>query len=194
MKLRISPALFLLGVVSPCLASQVTINTTKVPNGNVETAYSAVISASGGCTPYKWAILDGKLPAGVTRKMTDQTQELELTGTPTEAAAYSFTVAVTGCSGHVSKVSYKIVIQAAASHVVDLEWTASTSSDIAGYNVYRSTTTKNWSKLNAGLVAATDYDDSTVANGTTYYYSATTVSTSGEESAKSPPVEVSVPE
>jgi Putative Ig domain len=193
MKLRLLP-LLCVGFVSQCLATQVSITTKKMPNGTVETSYSAAISASGGCTPYKWAIVEGKIPTGLTHKLTDQTMEFELTGTPTKAASYSFTVSVTGCSGHVTRASYEIVIQAGAKHVVDLKWTASTSNDVAGYNVYRTTNSKTWKKLNAGVIAATDYDDSTVANGTKYYYAATTVSISGEESSKSPPIEVTVPE
>jgi hypothetical protein len=193
MKLRFLP-LLLIAFVSQGLASEVVIKTTSVPNGTVESPYSAVIAASGGCTPYKWAIESGSLPAGVTHKLADQTMDFELQGTPTKAATYSFTLTVTGCAGHMVRTSYKIVIQAAENHVVDLQWTASTSGDVAGYNVYRAPDAKSWKKLNAGLVAATDYDDSTVANGSTYYYSATTVSTSGKESTKSAPVEVKVPE
>jgi hypothetical protein len=175
------------------MASGLTITTTKVPNGTVETAYSAVITATGGCTPYKWAVVSGSLPAGLTHKMTDQTKDFELEGTPTTATSYSFTVSVTGCGGHTVEASYKIVVQGGANQVVDLKWNASTSSDVAGYNVYRGPDGKKWTKLNAGLVAATDYDDSTVSDGSTYYYSATTVNTSGEESAKSSPVEITVP-
>jgi Putative Ig domain len=193
MKSRLLPIL-LMALASQCHASGLTITTSSVPNGTVETAYSAVITASGGCTPYKWSIAAGKLPAGLTHKMTDQTKDFELVGTPTTAASYSFTVSVTGCGGHVVTASYKIVVQGGANHVVDLKWDASSSSDIAGYNVYRGPNGKSWTKLNSGLVAATDYDDSTVSNGSTYYYSATTVNTSGEESSKSSAVEVKVPE
>jgi Putative Ig domain len=190
---RLLPFLFV-ALVSQCLAAQLGIKTTQVPNGSVETAYSAVISASGGCTPYKWAIVAGSLPKGLTHKTTDQTLALELTGTPTTAESYSFTVSVTGCGGGSARARYKIVIQGGANHVVDLQWTASKSNDVAGYNVYRAPDGKSWKKLNASLVAATDYDDSSVANGSTYYYSATTVNTSGEESNKSASIEVKVPE
>src|SRR6266566_9213166 len=107
--------------VSPCMVASVAINTSSVPNGTVKTAYSAVIKASGGCTPYKWAIASGALPAGITAKVSSTTTSLNLAGTPTTAATYSFTVKVTGCG--VSKVSYKVVIQASANHVVDLSWT-----------------------------------------------------------------------
>jgi fibronectin type 3 domain-containing protein len=39
----------------------------------------------------------------------------------------------------------------------------------------------------------TSYTDITVAPGTTYYYAATAVSSSGQESAFSAPVEIAVP-
>jgi hypothetical protein len=179
--------------VSQCFASHVDITTDSLPNGTVKTEYSATITASGGCLPYKWALVSGSLPAGVTKKPSTTTTSLEFTGTPTTAASYSFTISVTGCGGYVSTVSYKVVIQSTANHVVDLSWKASTSKDIAGYNIYRSTNDATWERLNASLVASTVYSDSTVANDTVYYYAATTVNTSGEESAKTAAIKVSVP-
>ena len=38
---------------TPVWASVVAITTSKVPNGTVNAYYSAVITARGGCTPYK---------------------------------------------------------------------------------------------------------------------------------------------
>ena len=102
----------LLALVCPCVASTITISTTSVPNGTVKTAYSAVINASKGCTPYKWTIASGSLPAGVTAKPSSTTTSLTLSGTPTTAATYSFAVKATGCGGSVSQVAYKVVIQA----------------------------------------------------------------------------------
>jgi Abnormal spindle-like microcephaly-assoc'd, ASPM-SPD-2-Hydin len=106
-------SLLLVILVSRCGAS-VAITTTTLPNGTVNTAYSAVINASRGCTPYKWAVASGALPAGVTSNVSSATTSLNLTGTPTTAATYSFAVKVTGCGGHVSQVSYKVIIQTAA--------------------------------------------------------------------------------
>jgi hypothetical protein len=125
-------------VVIQAPPSGVAITTSSVPNGMVKTTYSAVIKASGGCTPYKWTIASGALPAGVTATVPSTTTSLSLAGTPTTAATYPFAVKVTGCGGGVSQVSYKVVIQATANHVVDLSWNASTSSNVVGYNVYRS--------------------------------------------------------
>ena len=108
-------SLLLVVFVSRCVEASVAITTSSVPNGRVKTAYSAVINASGGCTPYKWTIASGALPAGVTAKVPSTTTSLNLTGTPTTATTYSFAVKVTGCGGGVSQVSYKVVIQATAS-------------------------------------------------------------------------------
>jgi hypothetical protein len=173
--------------------STVAISTTSLPNGTIETAYSAAIQASGGCTPYKWEIASGALPAGVTAKVSSTTTSLKLSGRPSAAAADSFVVKVTGCGGHVSQVSYKIVIQASANHVVDLSWNASTSGHIAGYNVYRCPDGVTWKKINASLIGLTVYIDSTVAKSTTYYYSATAVDIHGNESSGSAVVKVVIP-
>jgi hypothetical protein len=184
---------FLFLAVSHCAASAVEITTTSVPNGTVDVAYSAVVTASGGCTPYKWSISSGELPNGITAKASANSVDLDLDGTPTKPGTYSFTASVTGCGGHVAKELYTLKVQASAEHVVSLKWNASTSKDIAGYNIYRGPDGVKWTKINEGLIAATDYDDSSVSNGSTYYYSATTVNTQGEESTKTPSVKVDVP-
>lgn len=188
-KLSLLLALF----ASPCVASSVTITTPSVPNGTVKTPYSAIIRASGGCTPYAWAVIDGKLPPGVSRKLSTGTTSLGLRGTPTVAAVYSFTVSVTGCGKHVAKASYKIVIQAGSNHVVDLSWKPSTTNDVVGYNIYRGPDGTTWKKINLSTIAATLYSDSTVANDTTYYYASTAVDIYGRESRKTPVVKVLIP-
>jgi hypothetical protein len=180
-------------VIQAATSGTIAITTTSLPNGTVGTAYSAVVKASGGCTPYKWAIASGALPAGVTAKASSTTTSLDLAGTPTTAATYSFAVKVNGCGVGVSQVSYKVVIQATANHVVDLSWKASTSGDIAGYDVYRSPDGATWKKINASLIASTLYTDSTVANSTTYYYAAAAVDIYGHESSKTAAVKAVIP-
>lgn len=174
-------------------ATNVAITTTSLPNGIEKTGYSAVIHASDGCTPYKWAIESGALPVGVTAKVSSTTTSLNLAGKPTTAAAYSFVVKVTGCGGHASQASYKVVVQATANHVVDLRWKASTSEGLGGYDVYRSPDGSAWTKMNASLIASTLYSDSYVANSTTYYYAVTAVNIDGNQSRKSAAIKVVVP-
>lgn len=178
---------------SLCLASVASITTIKLPNGTVATPFSALVDASGGCTPYKWAVASGKLPTGITKTASSNTKSLDLHGTPTAPGTYSFTISLTGCGGHVSEKAYKMTIQASANHVVDLTWKPSTSSNITGYNVYRSPSGSTWNKINAGLVGSTLYDDATVANGSSYYYAVTAVNLEGKESGKSVIVKAVVP-
>lgn len=100
---------------------------------------------------------------------------------------------VTACGGGTSQEAYKVVIQATANHVVDLSWKGSTTSDVTGYNVYRSPDGSTWKKINVSLVASDLYSDSTVANGSTYYYAATAVDINGHESSKTGSIKVVVP-
>lgn len=180
-----------LGAFSTHLVASVTIITPTLPNGTFETSYLATISVRNGCTPYVWTVI-GALPAGVISTATKTS--LRLTGTPTKAASYFFSVLVKGCGGSTSQVSYHVVIQAAAFHVVNLTWVASTSPDVAGYNMYRAPDGVTWRKINSGgLIASTLYSDSSGANNTTYYYAASSVNTSGRESTKSAAVPVVIP-
>ena len=121
------------------------------------------------------------------------TPSLNLTGAPANAATYSFTVKVTACGGGTSQIPYKVFIQATADHVVELSWKASASSDVAGYNLYRSPGGATWKKINASLIASTLYSDSTVANGSTYYYAAPAIDIYGRESSKTAAIKVGVP-
>ena len=171
----------------------VSIQTKAVPNGIAQDSYLGVISAAGGCTPYKWQMSSGALPTGLAMKMSSDTRSITLSGAPAKAGSYSFTMSVTGCGGGVAKASYKIVVQSKPDHVVDLSWNPSTSSDVAGYNIYRGPDGKSWSKLNVGLAASTTFSDSTVADSSTYYYAATAVDIKGNESNKSNIAKTQIP-
>ena len=62
------------------------------------------------------------------------------------------------------------VVTTAYHNCVDVEWTASPSSDVAGYKVERKTGAGSWTLLHSNLVVGTKYRDSTASNGTTYLY------------------------
>lgn len=82
---------------------------------------------------------------------------------------------------------------AAPSHSVDLSWSASAST-VAGYNLYRGTSAAGpFTKLNSVLDAGTTFTDNNVIAGSTYYYVATSVDSSGTESGYSNAVSASIP-
>ncbi len=69
---------------------------------------------------------------------------------------------------------------------VSLDWADNSEPDLAGYNVYRSTTPgSGYSRLNGSLLSSSYYTDNSVTNGTTYYYVVTAVDTSSNESGYS---------
>jgi hypothetical protein len=83
---------------------------------------------------------------------------------------------------------------ATISHSVSLTWAASSSPNIAGYNVYRSGTSGGpYAKLNSSLVSGISLTDNSVLAGQTYYYVATAVDTSNNESAYSAQAQAKIP-
>jgi hypothetical protein len=81
-----------------------------------------------------------------------------------------------------------------SSHSATLNWTASTSTNVVGYYIYRGTQTGGpYTKVNSTAVAATTYTDSNVLAGTTYYYVVTAVNGSGQESGYSSQVSATIP-
>jgi hypothetical protein len=79
-------------------------------------------------------------------------------------------------------------------HSVTLSWLASTSSGVVGYNLYRGTTSGGpYTKVTSSLVAGLGYTDNNVVAGQTYYYVATAVDGSSNESAYSTPATAVIP-
>jgi|HubBroStandDraft_2_1064218.scaffolds.fasta_scaffold181677_2 hypothetical protein len=79
-------------------------------------------------------------------------------------------------------------------HSVSLSWTASTSSDVAGYNVFRGFTPGGpYTIVSSSLVPGTTFADNAVQAGQTYYYVCAAVDTSNNQSTYSSEVEATVP-
>lgn len=82
-----------------------TITTESLPDGEVGTAYSQTITATGD-TPITWTV-SGTLPAGLSL----DTATGIISGTPTTADTYTFTVTATNDNGSTSK-AYTLNIKA----------------------------------------------------------------------------------
>lgn len=99
--------------------------------------------------------------------------------------------AVSVNGGNITGVNFTAT--ATQSHSVALIWVASTST-VSGYNVYRGTVNGGpYTLVNTALVAGLSFTDSTVQNGLIYFYVATAVDSSGNESAYSTSAQANVP-
>jgi hypothetical protein len=72
---------------------------------------------------------------------------------------------------------------AAGNETISLNWNDNNEPDLAGYNVYRSTTQgSGYSKINGLIVTDSNYVDNDVNNWTPYYYAVTAVDLAEQES------------
>ncbi len=92
------------------IASPLSITTLSLPNGTVGVAYSATLSASGGTPPYTWSVTAGSLPAGLSLSSSGT-----VSGTPTTAGAYTFTVQVSDSGAQKASQSYTVSIASSSS-------------------------------------------------------------------------------
>ena len=87
--------------------SSAVITTSSIPAGAALLPYSASISAAEGeCERYEWTITP--LPSGLIAIV--QTSSIAISGTPSIAGHYSFTVSVKGCDGHIVSKTYALTI------------------------------------------------------------------------------------
>jgi Putative Ig domain len=110
------PLALLLALILAGCAAQVSTNlsitTTSLPNGQVGSAYSAQLAATGGTSPYSWSIASGALPAGLSLNATTGA----ITGMPAAADGTSITFQVTdsGNPAHTSSAVLSLTIAVAA--------------------------------------------------------------------------------
>jgi hypothetical protein len=93
--------------------------------------------------------------------------------------------AATAVDSYSNESAYSVIASATIPHSVVLNWTASASANVLGYNVYRSAVlTGPFTKLTPSPVVATAFTDYNAPAGL-FYYAATAVDISGNESAYS---------
>jgi hypothetical protein len=105
----------------------------------------------------------------------------------------AITVTASGATNTPQTVLVSLVVTAPSTSAATLTWNASTSSDVAGYKVYRATTSGAYGAPVATLqVNATSYIATGLQSGTTYFFVVTAFDTSGNESLHSNEVSKSI--
>jgi hypothetical protein len=94
--------------------SGLTIDTSVLPGGAIGTSYSQTLQASGGSGSYQWSVAGGQLPPGVSLSAGGT-----ISGTPTTAGIFNFTLAV--ASGTLSaQRALTITVSGAAPPTLDV--------------------------------------------------------------------------
>jgi putative Ig domain-containing protein len=85
--------------------------TSTMPTGTVGVPYSHDLIAQGGAPPYTWSIFaNDPLPPGLTLGTTAPDFNNVLTGTPTQAGTFNFTVQVQDSQGNMVSGTVTVTI------------------------------------------------------------------------------------
>ena len=87
------------------VVSGLTITTATLPNGAVSSLYSTTLNAAGGSPPYTWSLTGGSLPDGLGLLNSGT-----LSGTPSRAGSFSFTVQVSDSTNQRATKNFSISI------------------------------------------------------------------------------------
>lgn len=88
-------------------APAIVVTPATLPDPVVATAYSQVITASGGIAPYSFAVTAGALPSGITLASGGT-----LSGTTNEVGTFNFTVTATDNFGQTGSRAYTVTVAA----------------------------------------------------------------------------------
>ena len=173
------------------------LNFGSVPDGTTATqsislsATGSSVTISSSASSSSQFVLDGTtLPLTV---IPGQSVSLNVAFTPQSSGTVSGSLSFASNASNSGTPESLTGVGTATQYSVNLSWNP--SSDVMGYNVYRSTAANGkYSKINSSVNPNTAYTDNTVVSGQTYYYAATSLNSSGQESSLStPPVGAAVP-
>jgi hypothetical protein len=88
------------------VAAGISITSASLPTGATQAPYAQTLTATGGTAPYSWSVTAGALPNGLTL----QVPTGALTGTPTVAGVFTFTVTVTDANSVTAQKQFTLSI------------------------------------------------------------------------------------
>jgi Abnormal spindle-like microcephaly-assoc'd, ASPM-SPD-2-Hydin/Transmembrane protein 131-like N-terminal len=182
--LSVNPSSLSFGSVNNGSTASQSFNVTNTGNSNV--SISGMSATGSG-----FSITSGGSAVTLSPK---QSTSVSVQFAPKTAGSANGSVTLTSNASSPSAVSLSGTgVAPQVNHTVALNWGASPAS-VAGYNIYRSSVSgSSYAKVNSSLVGGVSFTDSNVQSGQTYYYVATAVDSSGNESVYSNEVPATVP-
>jgi hypothetical protein len=170
----------------------VTVGTSGGQSGTLSATGGSVTVSSVSVGSSEFAISGISFPVTISA---GQSANFTVTFTPQTSGLASVAASFdSNASNSPTSVTMTGTGVAAPVHSVNLSWTASSSPNVVGYNIYRRTgTAGSFTQINSALNATTAYTDGSVTDGQTYYYETTAVNSSNEESVPTSPVQAVIP-
>lgn len=183
--LGINPGSVSFGNVNVGSRGSSTVKLTNNGNSNITISSVQVSGAGFG---------ESGVSSGLTLTPS-QSASLTVTFAPTAGGNASGTVTVTSnATNSPANIGLSGSGVKTVAHSVNLGWDASTSQGVVGYYVYRSLASGSFSApLNSSPVAPSQFTDSGVQSGQTYFYVVTSVDGSGVQSVFSSQVTAKIP-
>ena len=167
-----------------------TVGTSVSQSSSLSAAGASVTVSSASLSSAEFSLTGISLPVTITA---GQSVPVTMTFTPQSSGSASGVLTVGSNASNAATQTLSGMGVAPTQHSVSLSWT-DTNSGTAGYNVYRGNASGGpFTEINSGLDTTTAYSDTSVTAGQTYYYVATAVNESGEESAYSNEAQAAVP-
>lgn len=176
--------------------SPASLNYSSVPVGTTDTlpitlsaTGASVTISSASSSSSQFALSGASFPLTIA---SGQSMSFGVAFTPQSSGTVSGSLSFSSTASDSQLKESLAGVGTVTPYTVDLSWNPSSAA--VGYNVYRSMSSSgSYSKVNSALDSNTAYADSSVVSGTTYYYAATSVNSSGMESGLSSPIKVAVP-
>ena len=170
----------------------VTVGSSQSHTITLTASSNQVVVASDSLGSAEYSISGLTLPLTLAA---GQSVPVSVTFSPVSSGSANTNLAFATGTGSTNPVLTSLIGTGVAqvSHSVALSWQPS-SSDVAGYNVYRGGKSAGpYAKINSSTDGSTSFADDSVQGGSSYYYEVTAVDPSGMESVPSSPVMASVP-
>lgn len=94
----------------------ITLNPATLPDATQGTSYSQALTASGGIAPYTFAVTEGALPPGLALSSAGV-----ISGTPSEAGSFSFTITATDSLGCPGTRAYTMIVAGPNCPIIDVQ-------------------------------------------------------------------------